>query len=49
MLKWMRGKRFDLKTSLVFLVLAGIVWAIFTYVNVRDFVPEELTEPVETR
>jgi hypothetical protein len=43
MQKWIRGKRFDLKTTVIVLAIAGVVWALFVYVNVRDFVPEELT------
>ena len=47
MLKWMRGKRFDLKTTIVVVVLALLVWAVVVYVNIRDFVPEEVTQPQE--
>lgn len=45
MLRWMRGKRFDRKTTIVVIALALLVWAVVVYVQVRDFVPEELTEP----
>lgn len=44
MLKWIRGKRFDMKTTIVVIVLALLAWAMVVYVNIRDFVPEELTE-----
>ena len=47
MLKWIRGKRFDMKTTIVVIVLALLVWAMVVYVNIRDFVPEELTQPRE--
>ena len=47
MLKRIRDTRFDLKTTVIVLAIAGLVWAAFIYVNIRDFVPEELTEPVE--
>jgi len=47
MLDWIRGKRFDLKTTVIVIVLALVLWAVVVYVNVRDFVPEELTEPTE--
>ena len=49
MLKWIRDARFDLKTTVIVLVIAGLIWAVFIYVNIRDFVPEELTEPVQER
>ena len=47
MLKRLRGKRFDLKTTVIVLAIAGLIWAVFIYVTIRDFVPEELTQPVE--
>lgn len=47
MLKWIRGARLDMKTGIVVIVLTLLVWAVVVYVQVRDFVPEELTQPVE--
>lgn len=47
MLKWMRGKRFDLKTSLIVLIVALIAWAFVIYANLAEFVPDELQEPRE--
>ena len=44
MLEWIRGKRFDLKTTIVVLVIALLAWAAVTYVRIRDFVPEELRQ-----
>ena len=44
MLKWMRGKRFDLKTTVIVIVIALVAWAIVVYANVQEFVPEEFTE-----
>ena len=50
MLKWIREFRLDLKTTVVILVIALIGWAFVIYSNIRDFVPDELTEPAgETR
>jgi len=49
MLKWMRGKRFDLKTSAILIAIAIAMWGLFTWANIVNFVPEELTQPVETR
>jgi hypothetical protein len=43
MLKWIRNTRFDLKTTVIVLVIARLIWAVFIYVNIRDFVPDELT------
>jgi len=45
MLKWIRGTRLSMKTTIVVIVLALAVWAMVVYVNIRDFVPEELLEP----
>ena len=47
MLDWIRNARINLKTGLVIIALALAVWAIVVYVNVRDFVPVELTQPNE--
>lgn len=47
MLRWIREARLDFKTGVFVLVLAVIIWAVFAYVRVRDFVPPELKEPVE--
>lgn len=47
MLGWIRKARIDLKTGIVIIVIALAVWAVVVYVNVRDFVPEELTQPSE--
>ena len=44
MLKWIRGKRLDLKTTVVLLALAAAFWAAITYVNARHMVPQELQE-----
>ena len=43
MLKWIRDTRFDLKTTVIVLAIAGVIWAVFIYVSIRDFVPEETT------
>lgn len=47
MLRRIQRVRFDLKTGIVILVLALLMWAMVVYVNVRDFVPDELTEVEE--
>lgn len=44
MIRWIRGVRLNLKTGIAILVLAFLMWAMVVYVNVRDFVPDELTE-----
>jgi len=47
MLDWIRGARINLKTGLVVIALALALWAAVVYVNLRDFVPEGLTQPTE--
>jgi hypothetical protein len=47
MLRWIRGARLDLKTGIVIIALALALWAIVVYVNIRDFVPVEFTQPIE--
>jgi len=49
MLEWIRGARINLKTGLVLIALALATWAVVVYVNVRDFVPVEFTQPTEGR
>ena len=39
--------RINAKTGLIIIAIAIAVWAVVVYVNVRDFVPEELTRPSE--
>ena len=47
MLGWIREARINLKTGIAIIVIALAVWAAVVYVNLRDFVPEELTQPTE--
>lgn len=47
MMGWIRNARLSFKTGLVIIVIALAVWAVIVYVNLRDFVPEELTRPPE--
>lgn len=44
MLKWMRGKRFDLKTTIIVIMIAVAAWAFVVYLNIENFVPAELLE-----
>lgn len=44
-LKMIRNARIDLRTGLVVIALALAVWAAVVYVRIRDFVPEEITQP----
>ena len=46
MLRRIQGARVGRKTALIVIAIALAVWAVVVYVNVRDFVPEELTEPI---
>lgn len=47
MLGKLRGARVSRRTALIVIALALAIWAVVVYVNVRDFVPEELTQPSE--
>ncbi len=47
MLGWIRNARINFKTGLVIILIVLAVWAAVVYVNLRDFVPEELTQPAE--
>ena len=38
----MRGKRFDLKTTVIVLVVAGLLAVVVVYVSNRYFVPDVL-------
>jgi len=40
-----QGARVSRKAALVVVMLALAAWAVVVYVNVRDFVPDEFTEP----
>ena len=46
MLGRLRGARVSRKTAIVVVLLVLAVWAVVVYTNLRDFVPEELTEPI---
>ncbi len=47
MLGWIRDARINLKTGLVVIAITLAIWAVVVFVNIRDFVPEELTQPIE--
>jgi hypothetical protein len=47
-LGWIRNARINLRTGIVIIAIALIAWAVVVYVNLRDFVPEELTQPTES-
>ena len=42
MLDWIRKARLDMKTGLFIIALALAMWAVVIYVNIRDFVPDEV-------
>jgi hypothetical protein len=46
-LDWVRNARIDLRTGIVVIAIALAVWAVVVYVNLRDFVPEEITQPTQ--
>jgi hypothetical protein len=47
MLQRIRSARVNLKTGLLILALALLMWAMVVWAGIRDFVPEELTQPPE--
>lgn len=49
MLDRIRNARIDLRTGIVVIAIALAVWAVVVYVNLRDFVPEEVTQPTRQR
>lgn len=46
MLRRIQGARIGRKTALLVIALALVAWAVVVYTNLRDFVPDELTEPI---
>lgn len=41
MIKWMQGRRFSVKTTIIVIVIALVAWAFVIYANVQEFVPDE--------
>ena len=48
MLKWIRGKRFDMKTTIILLILALALWAVVSWARIKDFIPVEYRETGDT-
>lgn len=48
MLKWIRGKRFDVKTTIILLLLAVAFWAVFSWARIKGFVPAEYRQLPES-
>ncbi|MEM7414752.1 MAG: hypothetical protein AAF389_04590 [Gemmatimonadota bacterium] len=49
MLGWIREARINFKTGIIVIAIALAVWAVVVYVNLQDFVPDELTQPEAER
>jgi hypothetical protein len=47
MIRRIRAARVDLRTGILIIALALLVWGVVAYVRIRDFVPAELTQPAE--
>ena len=47
MLESIRKGRVSFKTGIVIIALTLAVWAVMVYVNMRDIVPDELTQPTQ--
>lgn len=43
----MRGKRFDMKTTIIIIVLALVAWGLVMMANAEEFVPEELQQSID--
>lgn len=48
MLKWIRGKRLDLRTTIIIIVVALAAWALVIKINVDNFIPAEFRQQEET-
>jgi len=46
MIKWIRGKRFDLRTTAIVIFVVLVAWAFVIYASVHEFIPDEFTEEV---
>ena len=44
MIKWMQGKRFSVKTTIIVIVIALVGWAFVVYMNIENFVPDDFTQ-----
>ena len=44
MLKFFRDKRFDVKTTVIALIVIGAFWAIAISANLADFIPIEFRD-----
>jgi len=47
-LKWIRGKRLDLKTTIILLIIALAFWALSSWTRIKDFIPKELRQGRDT-
>lgn len=47
MIRRIQDVRIGYKTGLVIIGIALVVWGLFAYARIKDFVPEELKHPTE--
>lgn len=47
-LRRIQETRINLKTGVVVIAIALLIWAAVVYINIRDFVPPELQGPVDS-
>ena len=45
MLRRIQGARVSRRTGIIIIAITLAIWAIVVYVNIRDFVPVEFTQP----
>jgi hypothetical protein len=44
MLKWIRGTRLSMKTTVIVIAVALVLWALVIWVRIETFVPPELLD-----
>lgn len=48
MLKWIRGKRLDLRTTIILILIVLAAWALVIKINVENFIPAEFRQEQTT-
>lgn len=48
MLKLIRGRRLDLKTTIIVLIIVLALWVVSSWTRIKDFIPKELRQGRDT-